>query len=377
MGERVPYEEAIVLKEIAELLNEGTELSQVLSEVLEKLLQVTGFETGWIFLVDESGQPLFAASKALPPALTANGCSRMRKKHCWCLSRYQKGELRKATNIIQCHRIESAIEEGSGEHQGLTHHASVPLRAGEERFGVLNVGSPHKTHFQEDELALLESIAFQIGTALKRLKMTKKEQEIALAEERNRLASDLHDSVNQILFSLSLTARAGIEISDDVQVKETFQYMQGLSQKALGEMRALISELQPPDLNNGLAAALSDYARLLDLRLKVEASDIDLLPPKSAEALWRIGQEAMANCKKHAKTKQVSIRISESDDASIHMVIQDGGCGFNYEEGADLPTMGLKSMKYRAEKLGGCFSLKTAPGEGVTVEIRIPKKGES
>ncbi|MFS0750106.1 hypothetical protein [Oceanobacillus sp. 1P07AA] len=72
--------EEVILKEIAELLNEGTEITQTLHEVLEKLLQVTGFKIGWIFLIDEDQNPKLIASHALPHALTANNCYRMKKK---------------------------------------------------------------------------------------------------------------------------------------------------------------------------------------------------------------------------------------------------------------------------------------------------------
>ena len=241
-------DEIIILKEIAELLNEGTDTKVVLSGVLRKLLHVTGLQTGWIFLIDDGGTHHLTAAEALPPALSHNNNYRMCQGECWCVNRYNKRQLNKATNIIECKRIEDVLEEDAGETCGLTHHATVPLRAGEERFGILNVGSPNKTHFEKDELALLEAVAYQIGTALKRINLTQREQETALIAERNRLARDLHDSVNQLLFSLSLTARAGVEMTPNTEVKQTFSYIQDLAQEALGEMRALIWQLRPQGL---------------------------------------------------------------------------------------------------------------------------------
>lgn len=180
MSEEAKYEDVAILKEIAELLNEGTDTIPTLSSVLKKLLHVTGLQTGWIFLIDENGSHHLAADEALPPALAQNNKERMCHGDCWCVNKYNNQTLKKATNIIECKRIEDVIEEGAGETGGLTHHATVPLRAGQERFGVLNVGSPNKTHFRKNELALLEAIAYQIGTALKRLKLTQREQETAL-----------------------------------------------------------------------------------------------------------------------------------------------------------------------------------------------------
>ncbi|CAM3715351.1 GAF domain-containing sensor histidine kinase [Mesobacillus zeae] len=363
--------EISILKEIAELLNEGTEIDCVLSQVLKKLLHVTGLQTGWIFLIDDEGKHVMAASESLPPALTFNHCAKMKEGHCWCVNRYRDGRLDKATNIIECQRIETAILEKTGDHAGLTHHATVPLRAGYERFGLLNIGSPNKTHFNQEELNLLEAVAFQIGTALKRIKLTLREQETMLITERNRLARDLHDSVNQLLFSLSLTARAGEELSESTEVKQTFSYMQDLAQEALGEMRALIWQLRPQGLENGLLSAFCGYADMLGLDLKTKVDGVAAFPGNVEEALWRIGQEALANCKKHAQTRHAFIKLSITDTATT-MAVSDNGCGFHYDESQELPSFGLRSMKSRTEALGGTFNLASKLGGGTEIIIHIP-----
>jgi two-component system, NarL family, sensor kinase len=365
------YKEIEILKEIGELLNEGTDFHPVLAGVLKKLLHLTGLQMGWIFLIDEKGNHQLAAKEALPEALALQQNKRMCEGDCWCVSRYHSGKLNKATNIIECQRIENAILEKAGDTAGLTHHATVPLRAGNERFGLLNVGSPNKTHFQKDELALLEAVAFQIGTALKRIKLTQTEQETALVSERNRLARDLHDSVNQLLFSLSLTARAGMEMTDAENVKQTFSYIQDLAQGALGEMRALIWQLKPNGLENGLVSALSGYAEMLGLTLVTKVTGISSFPSKVEEVLWRIGQEALANCKKHSETTTVSLFLNRSSDR-VTLTVQDEGCGFFYDKELELPSLGLKNMKARAEGLNGTFTLTSAPGYGTKITVHIP-----
>lgn len=365
------HSELLILKEIAELLNTGTNMDEMLSGVLKKLLQVTEMETGWIFLIDEDGSYLLAAKENLPPALCYQNLEPMCKGECWCIDRYNNGRLEKATNIIACKRIEDAIEYNWGETKGLTHHATVPLRAGEEKFGILNVGSPNKTFFQQDELALLESIAFQIGTALKRITLIQKEKELALTAERNRLARDLHDSVNQILFSLSLTARGGREMTDNEEVKETFAFLQDLAQEALNEMRALIWQLRPQGLENGVVSALCSYGQMLGLNLQTEVKGLLTLPGRVEETVWRIGQEALANCKKHSQQSDVKIQfIIESN--SLNMVIKDHGCGFIYDYKQELPSLGLKSMKERTESINGTFTLNSNPGQGTIIKVKIP-----
>ncbi|MEH7383147.1 GAF domain-containing sensor histidine kinase [Bacillus sp. JJ1533] len=371
MSVEARYEEIGILKEIAELLNEGTDTKNVLGAVLKKLLQVTGLHTGWIFLIDEHGMHHLIADEALPPALASDQKRRMCQGKCWCVNKYINLQLNKATNIIECKRIEDAINEKAGDTCGLTHHATVPLRAGQERFGILNVGAPHKTHFEKNELALLEAVAYQIGTALKRIKLTQREQQTALVAERNRLARDLHDSVNQLLFSLSLTARAGVEMTESDDVKQTFTYIQDMAQEALGEMRALIWQLRPVGLENGLVSALRSFAEMLGLSIETTVTGAAMVPGKVEEALWRIGQEALANCKKHSQTTDVVLHLQTSKD-EVKMTIKDMGCGFHYEENLEIPSLGLRNMKKRTEGLNGTFSLQSKPGSGTEIEIHIP-----
>ena len=103
-----------ILKEIAELLNEETEMIPMLNGALSKFLNGTKFETGWIFFIDEKGKSELVVKQNLPGALAYNGCQHLKRGGCWCVSRYRKDELVKASNIIECQRIESAIEANVG-----------------------------------------------------------------------------------------------------------------------------------------------------------------------------------------------------------------------------------------------------------------------
>ncbi|WP_377891248.1 GAF domain-containing sensor histidine kinase [Alkalihalobacillus sp. R86527] len=169
-------QELLTLKTIAETLNRSTDLNEMLQTVLEELLNVTGLKTGWIFLTDERMNFTCAADSALPQALSQNDKQLMSRGSCWCLNRYWDGRLKQAVNIIECKRLEDATNLKIGDTEGLTHHATVPLTAAGETFGLLNVGSPGKEQFSDEELTLLESVAFQIGTAIKRTLLFQSEQ---------------------------------------------------------------------------------------------------------------------------------------------------------------------------------------------------------
>ena len=95
---------------------------------------------------------------------------------CWCVTAYHNERLTKASNIINCSRINLANQAYKAETEGVTHHATVPLRSGTEQYGLLNVASPYTTRYSEQDLALLESVALQIGSAIKRIYLTDQEK---------------------------------------------------------------------------------------------------------------------------------------------------------------------------------------------------------
>lgn len=169
-------QELITLKTIAETLNESNELIPMLDVVIGKLLELTGLTTGWLFLVEDPGTHEFIAGRNLPPALRREDDKPMRCGSCWCLERYDDGRLRNAVNILNCKRLDNAVRYQWGDTEGITHHATVPLRSGSRRFGVLNVAAPGKLHFSKEELALLESVAYQIGSAIERMRLYTAEQ---------------------------------------------------------------------------------------------------------------------------------------------------------------------------------------------------------
>ncbi|WP_419159774.1 GAF domain-containing sensor histidine kinase [Rossellomorea sp. BNER] len=365
------YSNIQLLKEIAELLNEETEMASMVKGALKKLIIGSNFTTGWIFLINENSQHELTAYENLPSSLSSQCCELMKKGGCWCLNRFYKGKLTKASNIIECQRIEKAIEEKRGDTEGINYHATVPLQSGNESFGLLNVAAPNKTHFSRDELALLESIAFQIGSAIKRILLTKKEQDVLLMQERNRLARDLHDSVNQLLFSLTLTARGAAEITKEEVVKQTFYEIQGLAQDALSEMRALIWQLRPKGLENGLIEAVKGYGEMLGLTLVTTVDGVVALPSKIEEALWRISQEALNNCKKHSGQKKVWYQLTIVD-RNVILTIIDNGCGFQYDPKQQMPSLGIQSMKERVQLINGSFHINSNLGEGTRISVEIP-----
>ncbi|WP_338444036.1 GAF domain-containing sensor histidine kinase [Bacillus spizizenii] len=359
------------LKTIAETLNQGHDVKATLDEVLKELLSLTNLQSGWIFLIEEDGSYTLAADAYLPPALSRQEKVLMCEGECYCLTKFNNGGLRRAANIMNCKRIESAKELHCFDTEGITHHATVPLEDGDRRFGLLNVASAGKTMFDEEELHLLESVAFQIGTAIQRMKLSEYKQKNALLMERNRLAQELHDSVNQMLFSVSLTARATKTLTKDENLQQMIDFIQNLSQDALAEMKALIWQLRPGGLEKGLSEAIKSYGALIGLNVIFTQKGCPVLTDEQEHMLWRVVQEALNNCKKHAGTGTAYVSLTASS-CHAELSIIDHGAGFCYEAHEGLPSLGIKGMKERAEKAGAEFLIESELGAGTKLSIRLP-----
>jgi PAS domain S-box-containing protein len=202
--------------------------------------------------------------------------------------------------------------------------------------------------------------------------------ELAAGEERAHLARELHDSVTQALFSMTLVARS-IEMLLDRDVaaaRAQLSQLRDLQREALAEMRALIFELRPGNLEqDGLTRALRTHTQALQGRIGlpvvVESTLAERLPLAIEEVLYRVAQEALHNVVKHAGARQVRVEV-ERTGQGVRLRIEDDGKGFDPEAVAD-GHLGLAGMRARADKIGGRFSCRSEPGMGTTIEITVPE----
>ncbi len=201
-------------------------------------------------------------------------------------------------------------------------------------------------------------------------------EELATAQERNRLARELHDSVTQTIFSMTLTAEAARILleRDPAQVVAQMDRLQELAKDALTEMRYLVSQLRPKTVaEEGLIPALRRHIAErqnqdgLTVALHVEGER--RLPPETEEALFRIVQEALNNVAKHAQTDQAEVTLRLRDE-SASLLIEDRGMGFELAS-ADSQTshLGLTSMRERAKMLGATFAVESQPGAGTRIRV--------
>jgi PAS domain S-box-containing protein len=201
--------------------------------------------------------------------------------------------------------------------------------------------------------------------------------EIAAGEERAHLARELHDSVTQALFSMTLLARTVEMLLDrePERAKEQLAALRELQREALAEMRALIFELRPGNLEqDGLYKALKTHSAALQgrigLPIVVKSELEDRLPITIEEVVYRIAQEALHNIVKHAAAHQVQLELARDGDG-VRLRVIDDGKGFDPRSVPD-GHLGLTGMRARAEKIGAHLTVESQPGAGTTISLTVP-----
>lgn len=253
---------------------------------------------------------------------------------------------------------------------------AVPLVISQKVYGsiVIYYAQPHI--FTQEETKLAASFADQIALAVENATLHQQAERAGMMEERGRLARELHDSVTQSLYSLTLFAEAGLRVAGAGQMERTHSYLTQLgstAQQALKEMRLLLYEIRPLVLEQeGLIGALR---RRLDAVEKRAGVQVDLyveepfiLPTEVEEGLYRICQEALNNSLKHAHHSRIEIRAYREGNW-VNLEVKDNGRGFD-TAAIDSGGMGLLNMKARAARFQGQLSIHTSE-QGTLVSVRL------
>jgi signal transduction histidine kinase len=207
-------------------------------------------------------------------------------------------------------------------------------------------------------------------------------EQMAAARERNRLARELHDSVTQTVFSMSLTTQSAILLfdRDRQQVGAQLERLYALARSALTEMQMLIAELKPtPAQQVGLPDALqrfladSRFSDSICVSMAVEGNQP--LKPAEEQSLFRIAQEALNNILKHARTSTVEVGLHLQEPFWVE--IKDHGQGFDLQKVQRSGHMGLASMRERAAEIGWVLQIETSPGAGTCIRVEKPGREES
>jgi signal transduction histidine kinase len=256
---------------------------------------------------------------------------------------------------------------------------AAPLRVGSRLVGVFTtVTTDPNQQFTAADLHLLNLFAQQAAIAIENARLYEQARQLAVVEERQRLARDLHDSVTQALYGMTLYSEAAagqLSLGHSDRVAEYLSELQDTAREALTEMRLLIYELRPPVLEEeGLVAALE--ARLMavegrvGLKTEFNVEGAVELSPETEEGLYRIAQEALNNALKHARARQITVSLRQTEE-KIALEVADDGAGFEPGTAHKRGGIGLAAMEERVSELGGQLSVESRPGQGTRVIVEV------
>jgi signal transduction histidine kinase len=373
--------ELATLNTISEVVNRSLDLTEILNAALDKTIEVMRMDGGLAYRLEEtdsgtSDGPLLRLLahrgvadeyinivKVLPLHATLIGETvKTGKPDVRLVNNHPNPQIRKA---IEQARVRLAI--------------NVPLLVQGKLVGALTLATWEMREITQDELSLLMAISQQVGMAMVNAQLYEQAEQTAATTERSRLARELHDSVTQLLYSVTLYAEAAAELLGSGEIDTAAGHLRELrdtAQEALREMRLLIFELRRPTLEkSGLAGALQARLDTVESRggmhAELQVEGVEQLARAVQEELYSITQEALNNALKHAHANRVQIRL-RFGEAATELEVSDDGIGFE-------PTIerlgggfGISGMKERAQKLGGKIEVETAPGKGTKVTVWVP-----
>ncbi|MFI8964853.1 GAF domain-containing sensor histidine kinase [Streptomyces sp. NPDC053493] len=282
-------------------------------------------------------------------------------------------------------REDPRFEGWPAAHPDMSDFLGLPVRDGDEILAALFLANKRcpkpsaSCGFTAEDEELLRLLAQHAAIALTNARLYERSRELTIAEERSRLAHELHDAVSQKLFSLRLTAQAAAALvdRDPARAKGELQQVAELAAEAADELRAAVVELRPAALDeDGLVHTLRTQIQVLDrahtARVTFDSPGIRALPAAQEEAVLRVAQEALHNALRHSGAQHVTVTLARSGQGA-RLTVADDGKGFDpatvRRAGRHL---GLVSMRDRAGGVGGRLTVTSAPGRGTTIEMEVP-----
>lgn len=287
------------------------------------------------------------------------------------------------TDSPQAQFLRSLLDDGAAVLlEGMKSWMWVPLAVKSRIIGGVGVAHEKRNYFTPHHADLALSVANQAAITMVNAELYGNAQALAVLEERQRLARNLHDAVNQSLFSAGLIAEVLPRLWDRDQdlARQSLEDLRRLTRGAMAEMRALLAELRPSTLTD---TDLGDLLRLLgnaftgrtNIPVTMTVTGAGALPAEAQVVLYRICQEALNNISKHAKASQVEIGL-QYEPGMLELHIRDDGRGFDALEQLPPGHYGLSMMRERAEAVGARLSITSQSGHGTELTVRWTEAGK-
>lgn len=259
---------------------------------------------------------------------------------------------------------------------------AIPVKMGGKVLGVLDIESTAVNGFDEADIFTAQTLADQLAVAIENARLYQETRSMAVTEERNRMAREIHDTLAQgftgIILQLEAMEQALGETSEEAQ--RHLNQARSLARKSLAEARRSVWNLSPQALeqlriDEAIRHEVERFSKDHDIEahfnLFGERRDI---PPDMGTALFRICQESLTNIIKHAEASEVAVTLSYNS-TSVELEIKDNGVGFEPDPDGKMSTgsgFGLVSMRERVLGQRGKFEVESEKGVGTTIKVTIP-----
>jgi two-component system nitrate/nitrite sensor histidine kinase NarX len=376
------------LRDILATLNEDRPLAEILDYIATLARKLLGSDAVAIYRLDaEAGVLRIQAARGLDPDYVANMFVKVGYgavgQAIVTREPVAIGDLSAAApedpNSVLDPPRQALLKQLSARYHALL---GVPLLIKEQAYGGMALYYLEPRKFTFDEISLAAMFGAQTALAIENARLRAQAEQAAVAAERTRLARDLHDSVTQLLYSLSLMAEAGREKAERGELQRVQAHLAEIgetAQQALKEMRLLVHDLRPPVLEReGLVGALNQRLDAVERRAGIDAHLLSEnwceLPPSIEEELYHIARETLNNALKHAAATSVTVQLRRTADDVI-LEITNNGRSFDPAFAREGGGLGLIGMLERAEKLGGQLTISSEANRGTRVIVRVPVSG--
>lgn len=262
--------------------------------------------------------------------------------------------------------------------EGIQSFAHFPIIVDGKVMALFNVGYTRPNALNEDNIRLFTALVQRASLSIANMELFEQTKDLAVMEERNRLARDLHDSAKQKAFAALAqlgTANGLWNVKAD-GIQSHLKEAETLVYEVIQELTFLIQEIYPIALQEkGLPTTLREYVfeweNRNDAEVNLTIRDERVLPLDTEQAIYRVIQEALANISRHSRSKRVDVSLVYNLD-SLQVNISDDGCGFDMNQKAK--GLGFRSMRDRINSVRGNIQIQSAPGQGTRLIVQLPIK---